>query len=140
VREWSRQLGVAVLIETHDSHPTGSSVSTLFDEAVVGRECGAIWDVAHTWRAGEAPSQTVAALGDRLAYVQIKDLEDRSPEARPALPGHGVLPLDEVVAALRASGYQGVVCLEWERAWHPEIPDLATALDATVHWLARHAS
>jgi sugar phosphate isomerase/epimerase len=122
----ARQLGVRLLVETHDSHPRGADVARLLG-ATPG--AGAIWDFVHPWRAGEPPSGTYAALADRLGYVQLKDMAGPTP----ALVGSGDLPLSEIRAVLR--DYDGWWSVEWEKAWYPDIPPLADALAAARAWL-----
>ncbi|RJL31771.1 sugar phosphate isomerase/epimerase family protein [Bailinhaonella thermotolerans] len=125
--------GVRLLVETHDSHPTGEAVARL----LAGTGAAAIWDLLHPWRHGESPGATMAALGDRLAYVQIKDVA--SPADLTPIPlGSGAVPLEEAGALLRGSGWRGWVSLEWEKAWHPGALPLPEALPGARAWTERH--
>jgi sugar phosphate isomerase/epimerase len=128
----ARELGVEVLVETHDSHGSGAAVAGLLGPLP---QVGAVWDVLHTWRSGEAPADTVTALGRRLRVVQVKDAAGRSGRDPLTLPGEGALPVAEVLAQLDRAGYAGWLSLEWERPWSPGLPDLDTALAATRPWL-----
>ena len=128
----ARGLGVDLLVETHDSHPTGSAVARLLDPLP---EAGAVWDVLHTWRAGEAPAEAVEALGPRLRLVQVKDAAGPATGDPLTLPGEGALPVADVLAALAGGGYAGWLSLEWERPWSPDLPDLDAALAVTRPWL-----
>ena len=122
--------GVALFVETHDSHPRGADIARLLD--LTGREdIGVIWDFVHPWRAGESPADTYAAIEARLAYVQLKDAVPPTP----ALIGHGKVPLDDIRAVLNKNGYEGWWSLEWEKAWFPEIPALSEALASARSWL-----
>ncbi|MGI5132019.1 sugar phosphate isomerase/epimerase family protein [Pseudonocardia sp. CA-107938] len=126
--ELAAAIGVDVALETHDSFPTGAAVADLL--ATVGSpHLGAVWDALHPWRAGEPVAATAAALGPWLRNVQFKDVASVD-DTTPVLPGHGVLPLDDVRAQLRRLGYTGWISLEWERAWYPEAAPLADALAA----------
>lgn len=118
--------GVTIAVETHDSHPRGTDVARLLDR-VDDPRIRAIWDVLHPWRTGESVDETVAALGDRLAYVQIKDVASTDVLA-PLPPGHGVLPLAAVADALDEQGYDGWVSLEWEAKWFPDALPLEVAI------------
>lgn len=131
----AEQLGVRVLVETHDSHPRGSDVARLVQGPWSGGAVGAIWDAAHPWAAGEAPADTWHALSDVLAFVQVKDVAARRVGAEPRLIGRGVLPWDTITAELHAGDYAGPMCLEWEMPWFPDLPDLDTALGAAAAWL-----
>jgi sugar phosphate isomerase/epimerase len=117
--------GVAVLLETHDSHPQGVDIARVLSQ--VSGDVGAIWDVMHPWRTGEPISVTKDVLAPYLRHVQVKDV--LSPDERTPLPlGRGAIPLAEFYAALRELGYQGWMALEWESKWHPEAVPLAEAL------------
>ncbi|MDF5752657.1 sugar phosphate isomerase/epimerase family protein [Spongiactinospora sp. TRM90649] len=127
----ARETGVRVLIETHDSHPTGVAVRRILDATGEPETTGAIWDVLHTWRHGETPAATYAALHGHLGYVQIKDA---APDLTPVPLGEGDVPLTEVRAALAEGGYDGWISLEWERAWHPEVAPVEEILPAARAW------
>ena len=117
--------GVAVLLETHDSHPQGVDIARVLSQ--VSGDVGTIWDVMHPWRTGEPISVTRDVLAPYLRHVQVKDV--LSPTERTPLPlGDGMIPLAEFYAALRELGYQGWMSLEWESKWHPEAVPLADAL------------
>lgn len=130
-------LSVRVLIETHDSHPTAGSLRRFLDAVehhLPSLPVGVLWDTAHSWAAGEPFGATLDGLGDRLDYVQVKDVRSCA-EPTPVPLGSGTFPITELVMDLRRNGYDGTVCLEWERRWHPELPELDTALEVLPHWL-----
>lgn len=117
--------GVAILLETHDSHPQGVDIARVLSQVSGG--VGTIWDVMHPWRTGEPIAVTKEVLAPYLKHVQVKDV--LSPDERTPLPlGSGTIPLAEFYDALRELGYQGWVSLEWESKWHPEAVPLAEAL------------
>lgn len=132
-------LGVRVLLETHDSHPTGAAVARVL--GLVGhRSIGALWDVLHTRLGREEPAATCAALAPYLGYVQVKDVasaEDLTP-----LPlGSGTVPLraclaaldsgtDAVDAAVEESATGRWLCWEYEKRWYDEAAPLPDVLAA----------
>ena len=121
-------LGVRVLLETHDSHRAGADVARVV-ETVGHRQIGALWDVMHTWLAGESPAATHTALAPHLGYVQVKDVASAD-DLTPLPLGAGVLPLDACLAALGGDACDGWVCWEYEKRWHPtaaELPELLAA-------------
>ncbi|MFE1914048.1 sugar phosphate isomerase/epimerase family protein [Streptomyces anandii] len=123
--EHTADLGVRVLLETHDSHRTGADAMRVL--GLVGhRRAGALWDVMHTWLGGEQPQDTYAALSPYLGYVQVKDIT--SPDDTTPLPlGSGVLPLAECVDVLCQGGWDGWLCWEYEKRWYESaapLPDL----------------
>lgn len=123
----ARESGVKILLETHDSYCRGADIASVLEAYLSDEErtrVEVIWDVAHTWRAGESPEATFRALANHLAYVQLKDLDTHGALV---LPGDGVLDLAGVVKLVGADAWYS---LEWEAAWHPELPPLSEALTA----------
>ncbi|KAF4409405.1 MULTISPECIES: sugar phosphate isomerase/epimerase [Streptomyces] len=119
-------LGVTLLLETHDSHSRGADAARVL--GLVGHlSVGAIWDVMHPWRDGEEPADSYAVLDPHLGYVQVKDIasaEDTTP-----LPlGAGALPLAECVELLSRAGWDGWLCWEYEKRWYPQVPELPELL------------
>ncbi|MEU1267008.1 sugar phosphate isomerase/epimerase family protein [Streptomyces sp. NPDC005799] len=133
--EHAADLGVRILLETHDSHRTGADAIRVL--GLVGhRYVGALWDVMHTWLGGEQPSETYAALSPYLGYVQVKDIasaEDKTPLGL----GAGVLPLTECVDVLSRHGWDGWLCWEYEKRWYEEAAPLEDLLGAGRLHLAR---
>lgn len=129
--------GVTMLLETHDSHPRASDIARILAHVDAGAPVKVIWDLMHPWRHDEAPARTAELLEDSLAYAQYKD-GVRNTEGHAVtltLPGEGALPLVEMQSlASGIAARQGIadpwVSLEWERAWHPELPPVADALAA----------
>ncbi|MGP4000951.1 sugar phosphate isomerase/epimerase family protein [Streptomyces sp. 8N706] len=129
-------LGVRLLLETHDSHPRGVDVARVL--GLVGhRSVGAVWDVLPPWLGGEEPASTYAVLAPHLGYVQVKDIasaEDTTP-----LPiGDGVLPLAECVETLSRAGWDGWLSWEYEKRWSPEAAELPALLEPArdhLSWL-----
>jgi sugar phosphate isomerase/epimerase len=139
VAHLSEDLGVHAALETHDSHPRAADIVPILDQ--VSGPVGAIWDLMHPWRTGEPLERTWRLLSPWLAggrgSVQVKDA-NLPADATPLPIGDGTLPVDEFAQLLVDTGYDGVVCLEWEKAWYPAAADLPTALDSAVRWFDRH--
>ncbi|MCK2217489.1 sugar phosphate isomerase/epimerase [Actinomadura sp. ATCC 31491] len=130
------ELGVRVLVETHDAMATCAAVAGLLDAAGLPGVTGAIWDLLHPWRHGESPADSLAALGPHLAYVQIKDAVSAA-DTTPVPLGTGSVPLEEAGALLRAAGYAGWASLEWERTWYPHVAPVEEILPGAAVWVRR---
>lgn len=125
-------MGVSILLETHDSHRAGVDAARVV--ATVGHpRIGAIWDVLHTWLAGEEPAASRAVLAPHLGYVQVKDVASAD-DLTPLPLGAGVLPLAD---CLDGVGPDAWVCWEYEKRWHPEAAELAGLLSAGREHLLR---
>jgi len=129
-----RASGVRLLVETHDSHPTGESALRLVAPFAAPELVAVLWDAQHPWRHGEPPERTRAVLGDYLGYFQVKDAASRE-DRTPVLPGKGAVPLDECGDLLRP--WSGWLSLEWEKAWYPAIPSIDAPLRAAADWFRR---
>ncbi|MCK8676533.1 sugar phosphate isomerase/epimerase family protein [Streptomyces lichenis] len=137
--EVAAELGVRILLETHDSHRTGADIARVVG-AVGHKSVGALWDVLHPWAAGEAPAATHAALAPYLGYVQVKDAASAI-ETAPLALGEGAVPLAECLALVddaRTSnallddalleGGEVWACWEYEKRWYPEAAELPPLL------------
>ena len=66
-----------------------------------------------------------------IQHIHIKDSVSVPSARHPysyCLPGKGEFPVVDTYNVLRDNNYTGVVSLEWERKWHPYLPDLDNAL------------
>ncbi|CAM5430600.1 sugar phosphate isomerase/epimerase family protein [Streptomyces aurantiogriseus] len=133
--EYAADLGVRILLETHDSHRTGAAAMRVL--GLVGhRQVGALWDVMHTWLGGEQPQETYAALAPYLGYVQVKDIASAE-DTTPLALGAGVLPLAECVEVLSRHGWDGWLCWEYEKRWYEDAAPLEGLLGAGREHLGR---
>jgi sugar phosphate isomerase/epimerase len=93
---------------------------------VAGRDnVGLCLDTFHLWTGGTSWDE-VAVLDPALVVVaHISDVAPRkgkewSDADRDVLPGDGILPLAEGIAAIRATGYDDLWCVEMLGAYHWE--------------------
>ena len=49
--------------------------------------------------------------------------------------GQGDVPVPEIVARLRADGYDGYYSFEWEKKWAPEIEEPEVAFPDYMHYM-----
>ncbi|QBR03388.1 sugar phosphate isomerase/epimerase family protein [Paraburkholderia pallida] len=122
---------VDLAIETHDACANEAPLLRLIEALP---DCQILWDAHHTWRKGGThPIDTWWRIRERVRHIHVKDsVGDREAPAgyRYVLPGDGQFPMRELMSALCADGYDGVLSLEWERHWHPQLPTLEEALNA----------
>jgi sugar phosphate isomerase/epimerase len=131
---------VTWLVETHDNWTESDDCRLLLEH--LPDDVDILWDVGHTSRVGgEDPSETLAAIGDDIVYVHLKDAvyDPSHPDAmddgwRYVLPGEGELPLAAALTELDDRGYDGWLMYEHEKRWHPELSDPDVAYGAFVEW------
>jgi len=131
-----RAHGIRFQLEPIAWAPLHSLAQTLEVIAEADRDnLGLVVDFWHLWAGGDTTPDEVARLDQRLIYgVHICDGRRRVPETlwdegqlRGFLPGDGDLPVAEWVAAVRATGYDGVWSAELysPRHWEADMFDLA---------------
>lgn len=129
--QYAAARGVRVLLETHDAFSTGEAVAALMAQAG-DAGTGVIWDLRHPYANGEAPARTAELIGSRTYHAHIKD---EKADGTMTLLGEGDVPLRELLTQLCDLGFAGYVSFEWEKAWHPEIPDPEIAIPAAAEYL-----
>ncbi|MDR2567277.1 MAG: TIM barrel protein [Bifidobacteriaceae bacterium] len=117
----ARQINGTALIEPVSGPGAETYPLKLADDcfAVIGKleeagidNVGFLCDLYHLANNGDDLGRVVDRYGHRVAHVQIADWPGRGQ------PGTGELPLSQLLARLRARGYDGYVALEY----NPTIP------------------
>jgi len=119
---------VSVLVESHGDLVKISDVETVM-KAAAHPNTGLIWDVCNMWTmTKESPVEAYRALHPYIKHTHIKDAKIIDGKIQYVLLGTGEVPIFSAIDALSAGGYKGFYSFEWEKLWHPEIGDSATAL------------
>lgn len=121
-------LGVQVVLETHDGFSRAAAVMEAL-ALVESPAVGVLWDTLHPYRMGESVGEVLDLVGGRLLHVHVKDGRRRPDGGWDlVLLGEGEVPVREAVQALQAAGYTGWLSVEWEKKWHPAIPEPEVAI------------
>ncbi len=121
----------SVLLEIHGNFNTVTTLSPILNELHDTKNFGLIWDIEHTHGSyGENWLDFYEIVRPFVKHVHIKDRSDA--EDRLVLVGKGDIPIIPIVKRLLSDGYDGCLSLEWEKKWHPELPDIRTALDSFI--------
>ena len=134
--DYAKPLGVEVWAETHNDFSKGSVLAELI-KAVDRENFKIIWDLIHPYELGESAAETIAALGDNIAHVHIKDGK-RNPDLNMVnyiytKLGEGELPIADMVWRLLDAGYDGYFSLEWENEWREELKGVYNDLDKLLY-------
>jgi sugar phosphate isomerase/epimerase len=138
IAQEAEQAHVTVALETHDSFSSAKRVGTIL-KAVNSKFVGALWDSQHPYRVGETAEEVYDYLGHtNIVHVHVKDARRTGPGEKDwqlVLLGDGEVPVREQLQLLQQNGYNGYASVEWEKKWHPEIPEPEIALPQHIHWL-----
>jgi sugar phosphate isomerase/epimerase len=111
-----------LMVETHDALCFAPALSAF---CAANPATAILWDTHHTWRRGQAwPAETWAILGKQTVHMHVKDslpAPGEHNDTRNIGLGLGDYPFAALTDLIRAVDYKGVVSLEWERHWHPDL-------------------
>lgn len=125
----AERLGVRIALETHDDFSAAGHAAAMLD-AVGHRAFGAIWDIQHTWRAGDQAKDAWAALGPHAIEIHVKDGRETDSGWQQTDLGAGELPVADCIERARTDGFDGWLVVEWEKHWHPELAEPEVAFPA----------
>ncbi len=125
---YAKGSNVTVLMETHGDLVQSSDVLNIMKQAA-GSNTGLIWDVTNMWSVTkEPPSVVYERLKPYIRHTHIKDAKLVNEKIEYCFLGKGEVPIFEAIDLLAKGGYEGYFSFEWEKLWHPELADPATAI------------
>jgi len=129
--KYSGPRNVTVILESHDHFTSSATLKDVLSQ-VDSENVGLLWDAYHTFADGhEDPELTVRELGKWIRHTHLKDSADNKENY--VLTGRGTVPIQRQIFALRAIGYKGFFCFEWEKLWHPDLADPEIAIADFAH-------
>ncbi len=137
--EWWREQrfknfwAVDLLVEPYDALAKQAPLKQFLDRVP---HATLLWDCHRMWRqGGEDPVSTWSLVKDRTAHIHVKDSVNQPSEKHPftyVMPGEGEFPMRPLLDALKQDKFGGVLSLEWNRFWHPYLPELDKALHSAA--------
>jgi len=116
IETFVKEYDIQVAIHNHgpeDEHfPTPQSALAVINN--MDPRVGLCIDVGHTARAGVDVVEAIAASGDRVLDLHLKDLRDLSDNESLCIVGEGKMPVAAIFKQLQAMNYSGCVNLEYE--------------------------
>ena len=124
-------MGPQLIVETHDALARPGALQRFIE---LYPSIGVLWDTHHTWKeGGELPSITWSRLRGRTRHLHVKD---SLAQGGYVVPGTGDYPFAELLEVLEFDAFDGVLSLEWERHWYPDLPPIDQALDGFARVLS----
>jgi sugar phosphate isomerase/epimerase len=132
--------GVTIGIENHHGTMTDSAARTMRAVHDAGLpNVGVIYDQANLTGLGHEPWDVALPMqAASIAAVDVKDIDFGGPDGQKRVRplGAGIVPWPEIVPALLATGYDGLLSIEYERKWHPEaLPEASVGLPREIAYL-----
>lgn len=125
---YAAQQGVGVNLEIHGDFNSTEAIRLVVDEMADTPAFGILWDIEHSDKIyGDNFLPFYETVKPRLRHVHVKD-HVRMPDGTFKLchVGDGDIPIAAIVKKLIEDGFDGYFSLEWEKKWHPELPDCDT--------------
>ena len=95
-------------------------------------------ELEHAYHKAVADPALWRAIQSHVVHIHVKDSVAGTASGAPfeyVLPGTGEFPMAALRSVL-AGRYNGLLSLEWEKQWHPELPSIEEALRtaASTSW------
>lgn len=130
--------GVEVWLESHGDFASAIESLTILRQSGAS-QAGVLWDPANCFvEAKETPAEGAQKLGAAIRHAHIKDLRQNNGVWEHVLTGEGNFPLMQQLEALQKIKYDRFLSFEWEKKWHPEIPDAEIALPHFIQWFRQN--
>ncbi len=126
--EYASKTNVTVLLESHGELIFKKDLLAVM-EGAAHPHVGLVWDICNMWIVTkEPPEEVYAVLKPYIRHTHIKDLKMLNDKEDYVLLGTGIAPIFQAIDILYRNQYPGYYSFEWEKLWHPEIPDPQIAL------------
>lgn len=127
--DYAKPRNVTVLMETHGDFSHSDDVLKTM-KAADHPNVGLVWDISNMWtETKEAPAVVYKKLKKYIRHTHIKDAKLLSGDKlQYVFLGRGDVPIFQAIEILAKDGYKGYYSFEWEKLWHPEIPEPELAL------------
>ena len=136
--DYATNTPVTVLLETHGDGVQTKDVLHIM-QSTQRKNVGLVWDIVNMWVVTkESPTNVYQMLKPFIHHTHIKDATINNGKIDYKFLGQGETPIFEAVDLLMKSGYKGFYSFEWEKLWHPELPEPQLALADFPQAMARH--
>ena len=126
--DYASAKNVYVLMETHGKVVYTADLLNIMQQTN-HPHVGLVWDAYNMWSVTqESPAQVYASLKNYIRHTHIKDAKLINGKKEYVFLGEGTSPIFEAVDLLAKNNFTGYYSFEWEKLWHPEIADSATAI------------
>ncbi len=124
----AERTGCTLLLETAGLFADTALLRSILEEYASDR-LAALWNLSGAYSVTqESPEKVITNLGAYVRHVTYSDFTLSGGEVTHVLAGEGILPIREIMLALRSVNYDGFISLVWDPLWLPELSDLEIIL------------
>lgn len=129
---------VKVLLDAHGDLVWSEDLLKMM-QGLDKKHVGIIWDFFNMHlMTKESPQKMYETLKSYIEIVQIKDgFFKPNNTYEYTLTGKGEVPIREILGIIDNGNYNGLVSFEWEKRWHPELPNPEVALPHFVDYIQK---
>jgi len=136
--EHAKGKNVLLLLEIHGTFNTLENVMPVVEGMKGIPEFGILWDVAHSDKTyGAKWMEFYTAIKPYIHHIHFKDHKHVGDEFKLCMVGEGDIPLGDIYKTLMKDGYSGWISLEWEKKWHPDLPEPEVAFPEFVKFMKK---
>jgi sugar phosphate isomerase/epimerase len=129
---------VKVLLDAHGDLVWSEDLKNML-QGVDRNHSGIIWDFFNMHLiTRESPQKMYSKLNGFIEIVQLKDgFFKPNYTYEYTLTGEGDVPIAEILRIIEHDKYKGYISFEWEKRWHPELPNPEMALPHFVEYFKK---
>lgn len=137
IADEAAEKGVRALMEVHGYFNTAERLAPILKRLNGHEGFGLIWDIMHSYRAtGNDYLPFYQLVKPFVHHVHVKDCLPWDGEKFPlVLTGEGDIAIAPVIETLEKGGYTGYYSFEWEKRWHPELPEPEVSFPQYVEYM-----
>lgn len=126
--EHAKGSSVTVLMETHGDLVKSEDLLRLMKSAE-HKHVGLVWDPTNMWTiTNEDPDEMYRNIKPYIRHIHVKDCTKGTEKMNYTFLTKGEVPIMKAVDLLAKDNYKGFFSFEWEKLWHPELPEPELAL------------
>lgn len=135
---YAKNKNITVLMETHGDVIWVDDIAAIMQKAK-HKYVGLVWDVTNMWAfTKEAPKDVYQKLAKYIRHVHLKDAKVANGKLQYTFLGEGDVPIFEAIDVLAKNGYKGFYSFEWEKLWHPQLPEPEIAFSHFATTIQKH--
>ncbi len=133
--DYAKGTDVGILLEVHGNYNLAHRVVGVANQ-VASPKFGVLWDIEHSDKTYEDNFEAFyRPIQGLVRHIHVKDHIRGNGEFKLCHVGRGDIPIPAIISMLEKDNYKGYYSLEWEKKWHPELPDAEIEFPAYINYM-----